>query len=355
MTNAHEPGTEPAGSDGRLRLLIICERDVGLFSLFQQVVSNIPRALAEGRIPVVWFGDRCCYFTSSGYRGHDTMWEYYFEPLVDGVSTAVISDAVKAVIRDKFPSADSAGYEIDEYVFVSNHFGDHPHLAGKTLRIPCTWDDPDDKLRTEASNIIERYVRPRSYLREKADRYFEQHLAGSFLIGVHIRGTDAISRRVHHPHRKGSLNLKKCVATIRELLEAEPHAKVFVATDDQRSLDFVKNAFGNQVEAYDSIRHRKGRLAGKGPLVWPMPAYISNDRDLAARNGEEAVIEFLLLCRCNHLIHNGSGLARTVLLTRPELAHTNTHRPNKFISNVRALGFRKLAWTLKLLVRKLLT
>jgi hypothetical protein len=40
MTNAHEPGTEPAGSDGRLRLLIICERDVGLFSLFQQVVSK---------------------------------------------------------------------------------------------------------------------------------------------------------------------------------------------------------------------------------------------------------------------------------------------------------------------------
>jgi hypothetical protein len=28
---------------------------------------------------------------------------------------------------------------------------------------------------------------------------------------------------------------------------------------------------------------------------------------------------------CNYLIHNGSGLARTVLLKVPEMPHMNTH------------------------------
>jgi hypothetical protein len=56
-----------------------------------------------------------------------------------------------------------------------------------------------------------------------------------------------------------------------------------------------------------------------------MPAYISRNRDLAAWNGEEAVIEYLLLSQCAYLVHNGSGLARTVLLNAPNLPHTNTH------------------------------
>ena len=56
-----------------------------------------------------------------------------------------------------------------------------------------------------------------------------------------------------------------------------------------------------------------------------MPAYIAQDRDRAARNGEEAIIEYLLLSRCQVLIHNGSGLARTVLLKVPEMPHVNTH------------------------------
>jgi hypothetical protein len=56
-----------------------------------------------------------------------------------------------------------------------------------------------------------------------------------------------------------------------------------------------------------------------------MLAYIAADRDRAARNGEDAIVEYLLLSRCDHLVHNGSSLARMVLLNAPH-PHTNTHR-----------------------------
>ena len=36
-----------------------------------------------------------------------------------------------------------------------------------------------------------------------------------------------------------------------------------------------------------------------------MPAYITGDRDVAAQNGEDAIIEYLLLSRCGFLVHNG--------------------------------------------------
>ena len=56
-----------------------------------------------------------------------------------------------------------------------------------------------------------------------------------------------------------------------------------------------------------------------------MPAYIASDSRAAARNGEEAVVDYLLLSHCDVLVHNGSGLARTALLANPDLPHINTH------------------------------
>jgi hypothetical protein len=90
-------------------------------------------------------------------------------------------------------------------------------------------------------------------------------------------------------------------------------------------VDYIKGVFGNRVIGYESIRHVDGEPAGQGPTGGLMPGYISHDPDLAARNGEEAVVEYLLLSRCKYLVHNGSTLARMVLLKDPRMPHTNTH------------------------------
>ncbi len=41
---------------------VMCERDVGLFSLVQQVIANVPWARSENRSPVAFFGRRTCYW-----------------------------------------------------------------------------------------------------------------------------------------------------------------------------------------------------------------------------------------------------------------------------------------------------
>lgn len=309
-----------------MNLHIICERDAGLFSLIQQVIANIPWAIQEGRTPIAYFQDKTCYWTPNGYHDKDTVWEYYFEPVVAAYPASTIPQYIREIISCNHPSPFEVGYFADEYAFVSNHFGDHPALIGKTLPIPYLLDDPDDRLRQKANDIIRCFIRPRDYIQQKVNNFFQQYMSGHYVIGVHARGTDAISKEEVRPHRQGSLVLSKYITEIQQLLEVQPAARIFVATDDQSSLEYLREAFESRVFAYDSIRHESGEAAGKGPTGWIMPAYIAGDRDRAAKNGEEAVIEYLLLSQCNYLVHNGSGLARTVLLNAPLLPHTNTHR-----------------------------
>jgi hypothetical protein len=309
-----------------MQLHIVSERDVGLFSLIQQVIANIPWAVAEHRIPVVHFGNDTCYWTPNGHRGGGTVWEYYFEPVIAGYPASSIPEPVRALLAVDRPSPHEVGYLADRYAFVSNHFGDHPHLRGAALPIPYQWDDPSDRLRREAKSIVDGFIRPRAYILQMVDDFFTRHMAGHQLIGVHARGTDATSKLELRTFRQGSLVLSRYVAEIERLLDVQPRAKIFVASDEQSSLNYLAKAFGHRVIAYESVRHDGGEAAGQGPTGWIMPAYITRDRDVAAQNGEDAVIEYLLLSRCHYLVHNGSSLARTVLLNAPRLRHTNTHR-----------------------------
>ena len=139
------------------------------------------------------------------------------------------------------------------------------------------------------------------------DEFFARHMAGHQLIGVHARGTDATSKQELRRFRQGSLVLSRYVAEIERLLDVQPRAKIFVASDEQSSLNHLTKVFGHRVIAYESVRHDGGEAAGQGPTGWIMPAYIARDRDVAARNGEDAVIEYLLLTGATTGPHGQSG------------------------------------------------
>ncbi len=306
-------------------LHVICERDVGLFSLIQQVVANIPWALNEGRVPIAAFGRRTVYWTPDRCNETDSVWEYYFEPVVSGFPASVIPERVRASGEQSLPDQDELGHDIAGHGFVSNHFGDHPRLAGVAPCIPYATADPDASLRAWTSEIISEFVRPTTSVRTKAQTFLNTLLDGSPVIGVHIRGTDAVSSSETRAYRQNSLDLGSYVETIERLLVQSPDAKVFVATDERRSLDHLEEAFGSRVAAYTAVRHEGGAAAGAGPTGRIMPAYIAMDRAIAAQNGEDAVVEYLVLRQCDHLVHNGASLAVTALLAEPTLSHTNTH------------------------------
>lgn len=308
----------------RRELHILRERDVGLFSLVQQVLSHVPWALAEGRTPIAAFGSGCAYWTPRGHRGAETVWEYYFEPVVADAPYALLEPELLRELETVEPGEDEVGRRLPSGHFVSRHFGDHPDLEGRTLRIPYLWDDPEPALRRRAAVVVRDHARPRSALLDAA-RQFRRRRLGETYIAVHLRGTDAISKHQVRAHRKGSLSFRQVHRAVGRALRQRPDAPLFVATDSEASLRRMRARWGDRVVAREALRHRGGESAGWGPDGGLLPAYVAADRDAAAQNGEEAVIDYLLLAAASLLIHNGSGLARTALLASPELAHVNTH------------------------------
>lgn len=252
---------------------------------------------------------------------------------------------VRQHVRSHFPNNTSAGYFIDNTVFVSNHFGDHKQLKN-SLKIPHGWHDPDNEVRSHASAIIDQYIRPRTYILDKANAFIQENTKGVYTIGVHIRGTDVTDKNQHNVSRRGTYNLQSYEQVVNQLLKEYPEARIFVATDSLDALTFIQNRFSNKVIHQSSVFHIEGKVTGKGPMGWGIPAYLSEDTEKAAKNGEEAIIDYLILSQCQYLVHNGSGLPRTALLKNPDLKHTNIHSKKSYVKKV-ATDIRELPYLLK--------
>jgi hypothetical protein len=315
-------GENLVSTEKRDVLHLVCDRDVGLFALILSVVAHVHWAIREGRIPIVYYSNGSVYWTPNGYRGRDTVWEYYFEPVIPTHPALVIP----AVIRERLATNplpyNTRGYFADEFTFVSNHQTGPTRFNRENIKGMAV--DPSLRLRKFTSAIIRDYVRPRDYIKHEVSQFFDRYLARRYAIGVHIRGTDALVDQ-RRWLKANQIDFLRYFEIIDQLLREHPDAVIFVASDAQSSVDRIRERFGERVVAYEAIRHNDGDLAGKGPTGRIMPAYLTDapDPDTGARNGEEAVIEYLLLCRCNHLVHNGSGIARTVLLTVPEMTFSN--------------------------------
>ncbi|NVJ48096.1 MAG: hypothetical protein HWE07_13255 [Cytophagia bacterium] len=305
---------------------IISERDAGLFSLIQQVIANLPRALNSKKIPIVYFGPRCCYWVPLGYRGSTNVWEYYFEPIFTNFASDTLPKEVKKFSEHVLKEGGEVGVAFNDNYYISNNFGDHSSLRNESLVIPYEWKDPSDWLRQVSSPIIKTFIRPKEYLINRARAFEEQYFKGNPIIGVHMRGTDALSEAEPRLFRKNSLVIDRYLNQLFLEKKRLPDAKIFVATDSHASLEAIRAIYGSDLLSSSTIMHKAGQLAGNGPTGALMPAYISSTPLVAAENGAEAIVDYLLLKKCNMLIHNGASLARTVLLSDPHLPHYNTHK-----------------------------
>lgn len=144
------------------------------------------------------------------------------------------------------------------------------------------------------------------------DAFATRHFAGRSVIGLHFRGTDKSSeaRRVSG---------ERCVATIERYRAAHPEMKsLFVSSDEEAFVAWIRQRFSDiEVTAHDDReRSRDGRAihtnGGEG------------DNVLKAR---EALINALLLSRCQVLIRSASFLSAWASLFNPDLPIIMLNRP----------------------------
>ncbi len=172
-------------------------------------------------------------------------------------------------------------------------------------------------LSTNVAHKIMSNVSVKDHIQAKVDEFAAQNFLQKHVIGVHYRGTDKVDQR----------DTGRPVEAVRvpydyvfEHLDTyDTSSHFFVATDEAEFVTAMIERFGSRVLAYDAIRSSGG---------WGI--HYEQREFSPYQAGEDALVDCLLLSKCNHLVRTESSLSRFSNVFNPMLRPTNlTNRYNK--------------------------
>lgn len=224
---------------------------VGMFAMASQILGQLyflEKKMISGLL--VDFDTNGLYYEPS--HGPN-WWNYYFEP----IHIVTQSDLIP-----RFPSR-------EQYF--------EAFRAWKKLS------------RNDAALIVEKYIRIRPEISEKVERFCQQYFADFFILGVHYRGTD---KKKEAPR----VSYKDVFQAVSVRLPKDQPYKIFVATDEEPFLEAIRTEFPGSILAIDAERS-----TGKIGIHF----FKKNQYEV----GEAAVIDALLLSKCDFLIRTSSNLS----------------------------------------------
>jgi hypothetical protein len=164
--------------------------------------------------------------------------------------------------------------------------------------------DTSDFSRAEIAALWNKYVKLRPEIENEVSQIVHSNFDGSFVFGVHYRGTDKISEAPRVKYEKVAEAIKH-QAAIRHL----SHFKIFVATDEQGFIDYFQAEFPREVVYLsDTERSKDGK-----------PLHLAKEQH-QYKMGKAALLDSLLLSRVNLLIRTSSNLSRWSTYFNPELS-----------------------------------
>ena len=314
---------------------IITERDVGLASLFFQIINALKRCEMHEMTPIVYLKGQCVYYAPEGFNDRSNIWEYYFEPVVDNISEESIPQDIKDKIKNIYSTADvkklnnSVKERLNDDYVMSCHYGNHRKLHDSLIVPPHLIPEVyDDGHRRKAFNIIDKYFKLRSVVLGKINSFFKDNMVDNNVLGVHVRGTDALVNRAEKWRK--AFDIQNYIKCIEVFLSKNPDGKILLASDDLKLFNIIKDTFSGSIINYNAIRQDeqdKGISGDNTQGTAMMPTYLCSDGYTAAQNGEDAIVEMYLLSKCSYLLHNASGFAHFALLLNPSLPHVDSQRP----------------------------
>lgn len=265
IAHMNPTGWSNAGAEEAPYVLTSPLYNPGLFSVFNTVIGAL-NYYDQGMISGlrVDFGNQGWYFDVA--RGNN-WWNYCFEPIILGDSNDKESENL-------FPT-----YQ----------------------KIAFAYDAQFEMSRERAHELIQKYVRLRPHITEHIDSFWNQYCAGSFVIGVHYRGTD----KLECDSVSYDIVIKHIQAVIAA--HAEECIKIFVATDDAHFATYIHEQFPQQLVMRHALR--SDSLTG---------VHMRTDLD-SYQKGEDVVIDCLLLSRCSVLIKMASNVSDCSLQFNPNI------------------------------------
>lgn len=256
---------------------------IGFFSDFIATLNNIAWAERVGKIPVVHWNHISSYYQPQGYNGVRNVWEYYFEP----VSHEQYDPACDPAPSSGYNAPDGSGL--------------------MPVRLPSL------AVKNQMHALMEKYVRIKKPIQEKIDAFYDAHMAGKKVIGIHLRGTD----KGNETEMVGAMDYINAARKIAEKYDGD--CLFFVATDEEKLLEKAKREFKEKIVYHNSYRSSDS-----------MPVHFYTHAYSPAKKGEEILIETVLLSRCDAIIHGHSNVAYVATFFNPAL-ETVFIEPKRFV------------------------
>lgn len=175
----------------------------------------------------------------------------------------------------------------------SGNINDNPNCDAYGKRVMCSM------ARQRGNYLIQKYIKVKPYVQRLVDNFYNTNLTNAFLIGIHYRGTDKSAEATPVTYDQVYKTLQKKIASLKGATY-----KIFVATDDQNFLNFIKSKYSN-IYYTDSARSSNGA-----------PLHTAHNRS-PFKQGLECLTDVLLLARCNTLIRTASNMTISVSMFNP--------------------------------------
>ena len=168
-----------------------------------------------------------------------------------------------------------------------------------------------------AGDLAGKYLSPQPDVQADIDRFWSDHGLDGKVLGVHFRGTDKTDEAPRVEYETVGRYVRDY------LFEHSETSAIFVSSDERRFVEYAAATFGDISVVYREDFRRAETLQ---PVHTNLDAVLEIQRD--------AVLNCLLLARCNALIKTASFLSAFSALLNPEMRTFIMNRPNE-----RALWF----------------
>jgi hypothetical protein len=266
----------------------------GLFSLLSAVICYLEFADRCGFIPAIDFENfHTEYNEICDIAGTKNAFEYYFLPVSHASLDTIYSSKRVIFSENSYPK----NYDFNVTAI--------PNLK----------------------NIFDKYIRVRPEIEKLV---FIKKDSKDRVLGVHFRGQEMRTAKGHSfPPTK-----KQILSSIDMIMKKEVFQYIFICTEDQRLLEFIKKEYGPIVLCNDHFRTTGDNAYQKSPR--------QNHKYLL---GREILVDMLCLSRCHSLIYGDSNVTEMA-----RFINNDNYKKTIFIDNGMNSRFQPIAsvlWGLK--------
>jgi len=179
------------------------------------------------------------------------------------------------------------------------------------------WKNFDRKLRLNMANdLFEKYLGVNQKIIDEVNIFVNQWFTGKQILGIHYRGTDKTTEAPE-------VTYDELLRYVRKILADNPALNlIFLSSDDVKVIQFLVNSNLPAPVVYreDAIRSDTGD-----------PIHLKQENSKLVIN-RDAIVNCLILSKCNHLLKTASLLSDCSVVFNPNLQVSVINSPYQYVT-----------------------